>query len=76
MMSRTFADQNELNEQRKMLNMGLGIPGSGAARYSAAMYFYQQGKISIDLLEIYRRCSKFDHDDPIRLARQEGVIPK
>ena len=69
-------DQDELNKQKKMLNLALGIPGSGAARYSAAMYFYKQGELSLDMLEIYRRCSKFDHDDPIRLARQEGIIPE
>ena len=73
-MNRASADQYELDEQRKVLDLDVGIPGSGVARYSAAMYFYKQGQISLEMLEIYRRCSKFDHDDPISLAKQEGVI--
>ena len=47
---------------------------SGIERYSAAMHFYQNGKLSAELLEIYRICCKLDHEDPIRVARLEGVI--
>ncbi|MEM9277966.1 MAG: hypothetical protein AAGA76_05290 [Pseudomonadota bacterium] len=56
-----------------MLFCDVGIKGSGAARYSAAMYFYKQGRLSLEMLEICRRCSKFDHEDPFKLAEHEGI---
>lgn len=59
--------------QRSLLSTRIGLPGSGAARYGAAMYFYQQGEMSAQLLEIYRRCCKLDNEDPLDLARFEGV---
>ena len=36
------------------LHSPIGAPGSGAGRYAAAMYFYQQGVMSAELLEIFR----------------------
>ena len=51
----------------------LGEPGSGGARYSAAMYFYNLGLVSTEQLEIYRRCSKFDSESPMTLSDLEGV---
>ncbi len=51
----------------------IGQPGSGAVRYAAAMHFYNQNRISAEMLEIYRRCCKFDEEDPIDLARFEGL---
>lgn len=59
--------------QKSLLSMGIGLPGSGAVRYGAAMYFYQQGDMSAELLEIYRCCCKLDNEDPLDLARFEGV---
>ncbi len=63
----------EFNQHRKLLDTAVGGKGSGAARYAAAMFFYNKGLIGTDMLEIYRRCSKFDKEDPIDLARFEGV---
>lgn len=60
-------------EQRALLGTPVGQPGSGYARYGAAMYFYGQGALSAELLEIYRRCCKFDAWDPQDLARFEGI---
>jgi len=60
--------------QKRLLNTPPGPVRSGYERYSAAMHFYQTGKISAELLEIYRICCKLDHEDPIRVARLEGVI--
>jgi hypothetical protein len=37
------------------------------------MYFYNQGILSEAMLEIYRRCCKFDNEDPIDLAEFEKV---
>ena len=64
---------NEKKMQQELLNSKLGISGSGYARYGAAMYFYDQGILSEAMLEIYRRCCKFDNEDPIDLAEFEKV---
>ena len=64
---------NEKKMQQELLNSKLGISGSGYARYGAAMYFYNQGILSEAMLEIYRRCCKFDNEDPIDLAEFEKV---
>ncbi|MDC0636140.1 hypothetical protein OAP02_00710 [Amylibacter sp.] len=64
---------NEKKMQQELLNTKLGISGSGYARYGAAMYFYNQGILSEAMLEIYRRCCKFDNEDPIDLAEFEKV---
>tara|TARA_B110000467_G_C17906567_1_gene257643 strand:- start:153 stop:377 length:225 start_codon:yes stop_codon:yes gene_type:complete len=64
---------NEEKMQQELLNSKLGISGSGYARYGAAMYFYNQGILTEAMLEIYRRCCKFDNEDPIDLADFEKV---
>ena len=64
---------NEKKMQQELLNSKLGISGSGYARYGAAMYFYNQGILSEAMLEIYRRCCKFDNEDPIDLADFEKI---
>tara|TARA_R110002094_G_scaffold125947_3_gene119970 strand:+ start:612 stop:869 length:258 start_codon:yes stop_codon:yes gene_type:complete len=67
--------QIEREHQHSLLCTSIGSEGSGAARYGAAMFFYNMGLIGGEMLEIYRRCSKFDHEDPIDLARFEQVEP-
>lgn len=64
---------NEEKIQQELLDSKLGVSGSGYARYGAAMYFYNQGILSEAMLEIYRRCCKFDNEDPIDLAEFEKV---
>ncbi|MEO9575622.1 MAG: hypothetical protein ABJ263_00115 [Tateyamaria sp.] len=59
--------------QIALLHQAIGGLGSGASRYGAAMYFYAQHTMPASMLEIYRACSKFDHEDPIAMARHEGV---
>ncbi len=66
-------NSNELKIQKTLLNYKLGISGSGYIRYGAAMYFYNLGILSDEMLEIYRRCCKFDNEDPIDLARFEQI---
>ncbi|GAA6194370.1 hypothetical protein [Phaeobacter sp. NW0010-22] len=63
----------EFNKQKTILYARVGPPGSGAARYAAAMYFYNMKLMPVEMLEIYRRCSKFDDEDPNDLATYEGV---
>ena len=66
-------NSNELKIQKTLLNYKVGISGSGYIRYGAAMYFYNLGILSDEILEIYRRCCKFDNEDPIDLARFEQI---
>ena len=68
-----MSELDEYELQRSLLMAEVGAPGSGAARYAAAMYFFSSGLMPVDMLEIYRRCSKFDREDPIAWARYEGV---
>jgi hypothetical protein len=70
-----MADE-EQERQRELLEMPVGIPGSGYARYQAAMYFHAQGRIGDELLEIYRICCKHDGEDPVAVARHEGIDPR
>lgn len=63
----------EIDAQLALLRTAPGVPGSGALRYGAAMYLYQHSRMSAELLEIYRRCCKFDAEDPVDLARFEGI---
>lgn len=67
------APSDEAHAQLAFLEVPVGAPGSGGVRYAAAMYFYQQGLMSAEMLEVYRQCSKFDDEDPVDLARFEGV---
>lgn len=66
-------NSNELKIQKTLLNYKVGISGSGYIRYGAAMYFYNLGILSDEMLEIYRRCCKFDNEDPIDMARFEQI---
>ncbi|MDA8741668.1 MAG: hypothetical protein ACPH5I_04980 [Amylibacter sp.] len=66
-------NSNEIKIQKTLLNYKLGVSGSGYIRYGAAMYFYNLGILSDEMLEIYRRCCKFDNEDPIDLARFEQI---
>ena len=66
-------NSNELKIQKTLLNYKVGISGSGYIRYGAAMYFYNLGILSDEMLEIYRRCCKFDNEDPLDLARFEQI---
>ncbi|MDA9313461.1 hypothetical protein N9V26_00020 [Amylibacter sp.] len=72
-MNSNHHNPNEIGIQQALLNSKIGNPGSGYARYGAAMYFYNQGKLSAAVLEIYRRCCKFDNEDPVDLARFEKI---
>ena len=64
---------SEAARHRADLTSRPGAPGSGARRYAAAMYFFNRGEMTAEMLEIYRCCSKFDHEDPIKVAKYEAV---
>ena len=64
---------NDAEHQLKLLAAPIGAPGSGGLRYGAAMFFYARGEMPAEMLEISRRCSKFDGEDPVKIARFEGI---
>lgn len=68
--------ESEEKRQLALLEMPVGLAGSGYARYQAAMYFHSQGRIGDELLEIYRICCKHDGEDPVAVARHEGIDPR
>ncbi|MGI9351502.1 MAG: hypothetical protein ACR2O3_08060 [Rhizobiaceae bacterium] len=68
-----MSSTKEFKQQKTLLFSPVGTPRSGYARYSAAMYFYNLGLLPLELLEIYRRCCKFDFEDPMLLAVHEGI---
>jgi hypothetical protein len=69
----TEAPDNELEEQWELVNTPLGETWSGRTRYAAAMYFYKRGELSPEVLEVYRLCSRLDHQDPLVIVRDRGV---
>lgn len=72
-MKLTVGNEDTFEGQAAMLHAPVGARGSGAARYAAAMFFYNENAMPIEMLEIYRSCSKFDREDPIDMARHKGV---
>lgn len=59
--------------QADLLCLPPGSKGSGYVRYGAAMYFYQQGQISAETLEVYRVCCKIDAEDPLITLKTLGL---
>lgn len=55
------------------LHAPLGQPGSGRVRYGAAMALYRDGRISADVLEVYRVASAHDARDPLSILRERGL---
>lgn len=70
------AEPDEVSRQIDLLATPVGQPRSGATRYAAAMFLFHEGRLTADVLEIYRRCCKFDDEDPVDLARFEGLDPR
>ena len=66
------SDEEEA-EQWDLVNTPLGEAWSGRARYAAAMWFYQHGRMDAGTLEVYRICSRLDRQDPLPIIRDRGV---
>ena len=47
-----------------------GTEWSGRTRYAAAMFFFQNGEMSAEVLEVYRICSRLDDEDPLDVLRR------
>ena len=66
-----------MTDPARFLDAPLGQPGSGRARYGAAMALYAQGQISAEVLEVYRIASAHDGRDPAVVLREMGLpVPK
>ena len=63
----------EIRENWTLVNTPLGEEWSGRTRYAAAMFFYKRGEMSAEALEVYRLCSRLDHQDPLSIIRDRGV---
>lgn len=57
--------EDEARDNWKLILTPAGEEWSGRARYAAAMYFYRAGEMSAEVLEIYRICSRIDHEDAV-----------
>ena len=62
-----------MTDPSRHLEAALGLTGSGRVRYGAAMELWRQGRISDEVLEVYRVASAHDGADPRALLRQEGL---
>jgi hypothetical protein len=67
------ADEAEVAEQLRLVKTPLGEPWSGRTRYAAAMFFHKRGELGAETLEVYRICSRLDHEDPLAILRQRGI---
>jgi Dimethlysulfonioproprionate lyase len=57
----------------RYLNAPIGQPGSGRVRYGAAMELWRAGRISAEVLEVYRVTSAHDGRDPVSVLRERGL---
>lgn len=60
-------------ENWALVDTPLGEAWSGRTRYAAAMHFYRRGVMNAETLEVYRLCSRLDHQDPLPLLRERRV---
>lgn len=66
-------DGDDVAENWRLITTPLGDVWSGRARYGAAMFFYQKGDMDAETLEVYRLCSRLDHQDPAAIMRDRQV---
>ncbi|MEH7828709.1 dimethylsulfonioproprionate lyase family protein [Gemmobacter denitrificans] len=62
-----------MNDPAQYINAPLGQPGSGRVRYGAAMALYRAGRMTADMLEVYRVASAHDARDPLAVLRERGL---
>ena len=63
----------ETRHHWQLIRTPTGGEWSGRARYAAAMYFYQKGEMSAEVLEVYRICSRLDSEDPLSVLRHWNI---
>ncbi len=69
----TTAMDEETRHHWQLIRTPTGVAWSGRARYAAAMYFYQKGEMSAEVLEVYRICSRLDSEDPLSVLRRWNI---
>jgi hypothetical protein len=55
----------ETRENWRLILTPAGVEWSGRTRYAAAMYFFERGEMSAEVLEIYRICSRLDDEGAV-----------
>jgi hypothetical protein len=65
--------ESETQGQWKLVTLPVGIQWSGRARYAAAMYFYMQGDMDAQTLEVYRYLARLDAEDPADVLRRYHI---
>lgn len=64
---------DETKQHWEMIKLPVGAEWSGRARYAAAVFFYQQGLMNAETLEVYRICSRLDAEDPAAVLRRYKI---
>ncbi|MCU0826192.1 MAG: dimethylsulfoniopropionate lyase [Tabrizicola sp.] len=62
-----------MTDPAALLHAPLGQPGSGRVRYAAAMELWRQGRISAEVLEVYRVASAHDGQNPAYLLQDRHL---
>ena len=62
-----------MTDALSLLHSPLGVKGSGRVRYGAAMALWRDGKISAEVLEVYRVASAHDARDPVTELAGRGL---
>lgn len=60
----------ETLENWRLIRTPPGTEWSGRTRYAAAMFFFQKGEMSAEVLEVYRICSRLDGEDPLDVLQR------
>jgi hypothetical protein len=69
----TNSTENDRDTNWRLIRTPTGGPGSGRDRYAAAMYFFKNGDMDAETLEVYRICAKLDNEDPLEVMRHKGI---
>lgn len=64
-----------MTDPAEYLHVPLGQPGSGRVRYGAAMALWDAGRISAEVLEVYRVTAAHDGRDPVSVLTERGLPP-
>jgi hypothetical protein len=62
-----------MTDPAQYLDAPVGRPGSGRVRYGAAMELWRAGRISAEVLEVYRVASAHDGRDPRAVLKERGL---
>ncbi|MBN8631104.1 MAG: hypothetical protein J0L76_09650 [Rhodobacterales bacterium] len=62
-----------MTDTLSLLRAPLGQPGSGRVRYGAAMALWRDGRISAEVLEVYRVAAAHDGRDVAEILRERGL---